>query len=284
MAQITTFLSEHPMIVGLIYVFLCWLLLQMIEMIFKRAHRKKAASIKDSFFKSILQAFLVIVTFLRVISLSSHLESITETILMSSSLLVVVLGFIFQEGLSNIVHGFILTIFKPFEIGDRVEVTTGTGVISGYVKQINLRHTTIRGLSDNVDTIVSNSLMDNATIRNLNMEDNHIRYPLTVTIPYDEAQDPDKLKLAKKIIAEESLADSRTVDVRTDPDAPVHVNVGLGESGVDLTCFIYTKTAEDNYFALSDIRENLLRRFGENDLNFAFPHVEVSGSLENTNG
>ena len=58
---------------------------------------------------------------------------------------------------------------------------------------------------------------------------------------------------------------------------PEHVN--LADSGVDLTCYVYTKTAEDNYYALSEIRENLLARFGENELNFAFPHVEVTGSL-----
>ena len=53
----------------------------------------------------------------------------------------------------------------------------------------------------------------------------------------------------------------------------------LADSGVDLTCYVYTKTAEDNYYALSEIRENLLARFGENGMSFAFPHVEVTGSL-----
>lgn len=267
------------MIVAIISIIVCWLLLQMIEMIFKRAHKKRPPNIKDSFFKGILEAFLVILTFIRVISLSSELENVTQTLLMSSSLIVVVLGFIFQEGLSNIVHGFILTIFKPFEIGDRVELSTGGGVISGYIKEMNLRHTVIRGLTDNVDTIVSNSQMDTSTIRNLTMEDNHIRYPLTVTIPYAEAQDRNKLQLAKSILVEETLKNSRTVDIRPDPDTPVHVNVDLADSGVDLTCYVYTKTAEDNYYALSEIRENLLARFGENELNFAFPHVEVTGSL-----
>ena len=267
------------MIVAIIYIIVCWLLLQMIEMIFRRAHKKRPPNIKDSFFKGILEAFLVIITFIRVISLSSELENVTQTLLMSSSLIVVVLGFIFQEGLSNIVHGFILTIFKPFEIGDRVEISTGGSVISGYIKEMSLRHTVIRGLSDNVDTIVSNSQMDTSTIRNLTMEDNHIRYPLTVTIPYAEAQDRNKLQLAKSILVEETLKNSRTVDIRPDPDTPVHVNVDLADSGVDLTCYVYTKTAEDNYYALSEIRENLLARFGENELNFAFPHVEVTGSL-----
>lgn len=279
MTDIITFLDNHRVITALIYVVVCWLLLQIIDLMFRRAHRKKPAGIKDSFFKGLLQAFVVIITFLRVISLSSELGNVTQTLLMSSSLIVVVLGFIFQEGLSNIVHGFILTIFKPFEIGDRVEIATAGGVISGYVKELTLRHTTIRGLTDNVDTIVSNSQMDTSTIRNLTMEDNHIRYPMTVTIPYEEAQNKEKLQLAKAIIAEETLKNPRTVDVRTDPTVPVHVNVDLADSGVDLTCYVYTQTAEDSYYALSEIRESLLFRFGENDLSFAFPHVEITGSL-----
>ena len=127
MTQITNYLSNHRIVVALIYIVVCWLLLQIIEAMYKHAHRKRSANIKDSFFKGVLEAFLVILTFIRVISLSSELENVTQTLLMSSSLIVVVLGFIFQEGLSNIVHGFILTIFKPFEIGDRVEITTGGG-------------------------------------------------------------------------------------------------------------------------------------------------------------
>ena len=92
MTQIANYFSNHRMIVAIIYIVVCWLLLQMIEMIFRRAHKKRPPNIKDSFFKGILEAFLVIITFIRVISLSSELENVTQTLLMSSSLIVVVLG------------------------------------------------------------------------------------------------------------------------------------------------------------------------------------------------
>ena len=282
MELIKEFFTDHRLLVALIYIVFCWILLQIIDLIYKRAQKVRPKTIQSTFTKGILQAFIVILTFLRVVSLSTELESLTSTLLMSSSLLVVVLGFIFQEGLSNIVHGMILAVFKPFNIGDRVEITTSSGVITGYVKELTLRHTTIRGLTDQADTIVSNALIDNSTIRNLTAGKDNIRYPLTVSLPYPDAMDTAMLEKAKAILSEETLNNPRTVDPRTSPEEPVFINVKLAESSVDLTIFVYTRTAEDNYYALSEIQEALLGHFAREGLTFAYPHVEVSGEIRKT--
>ena len=282
MELIKEFFTDHRLLVALIYIVFCWILLKIIDLIYKRAQKVRPKTIQSTFTKGVLQAFIVILTFLRIVSLSTELESLTSTLLMSSSLLVVVLGFIFQEGLSNIVHGMILAIFKPFNIGDRVEITTGNGVISGYVKELTLRHTTIRGLTDQADTIVSNALIDTSTIRNLTVGKDNIRQPLTVSLPYPDAMDASRLDKAKAILREETLNNPRTVDPRSDPEEPVFINVKLADSSVELTVFVYTRTAEDNYYAMSEIQEALLKHFAAEDLEFAYPHLEVTGEIKKT--
>lgn len=131
---------------------------------------------------------------------------------MSSSLLVVVLGFVFQEGLSNIIHGFIITVFKPFDIGNRVEITVNGEHISGYVKSMTLRHTVVVSIIDNAEYTIPNSQLDNANIKNLTTQDMPNRFPLTVSITYEDAQDTEKLQRAKKIFSNLVLENERTIN------------------------------------------------------------------------
>lgn len=280
--KIIGFLKEiatHKLALALIYVLAALVICKLIKVIFDAVSRKKEGSIKATFMKGVLEAVVVIYTFLRLAQLSDIMSRFASAILMSSSLLVVVFGFIFQEGLSNIIHGFILTVFKPFDVGDRVEVNTGQDKISGYIKSMTLRHTVIVSIADNAESIIPNSILDQATIRNLTTQNMSNRYPLIVGITYEDAQNPRKMKQAKQIISDTILSNHLTVDPRQDKEQPLFVKVDLEDSAVTLTCFIDTKTAEDNYTACSEIREQLLFEFEKADIHFAYPHLEITGSV-----
>jgi len=272
-------LLENKIVIAAIYILICMLVNKAIGLMFALVGHRRENTIKLSFFKGMVQAFVIIVTVYKIMELSDVLSKFSNAILMSSSLIVVVLGFIFQEGLSNIIHGFILAIFKPFDVGDRIEIGSGSDKLTGYVKSMSLRHTVIRGVSDNAEMLIPNSAMDSATIRNLTTENEYNKYPLIISITYDDAQTESKMKLAKSIISEEILANPLTIDNRKDKTQPLFVKVSLGESAVDLTCFVETATAEDNYVAGSEIKERLLFRFKEADINFAYNHLELSGEL-----
>ena len=70
--------------------------LKLVDLIF-RPWKKKKTSIHISFLKGCLKAFLIITIGMKICSLSETLSGFTSQILMSSSLIVVVLGFVFQE-------------------------------------------------------------------------------------------------------------------------------------------------------------------------------------------
>jgi 5'-3' exonuclease len=69
------------------------------------------------------------------------------------------------------------------------------------------------------------------------------------------------------------------VDVRDDKNEDLFIKVDLAESAVTLTCFINTKTAEDNYIACSEIKEALLEKYHEAGISFAYNHLELKGGL-----
>ena len=272
-------LFQNKIFVSLVYTLAGIILFKIIDLVYKLLHIKKESTIKGTFVKGLFKALVVVFTVIQIASLSNVLSKFANTILMSSSLVVVVIGFIFQEGLSNIVHGTIIALFKPFDIGDRVEVVVAGEKISGYIKSMTLRHTVVLSIIDNAESIIPNSLLDNTTVKNLSKQSSSKRYPLTVSITYEDAQTNDKLKLAKRLFSDAVFENNYTVDVRDDKNEDLFIKVDLAESAVTLTCFINTKTAEDNYIACSEIKEALLEKYREAGISFAYNHLELTGGL-----
>ena len=272
-------LFQNKLFVSLVYTLAGIILFKIIDLVYKLFHIKKESTIKGTFVKGLFKALVVVFTVIQIASLSNVLSKFANTILMSSSLVVVVIGFVFQEGLSNIVHGTIIALFKPFDIGDRVEVVVAGEKISGYIKSMTLRHTVVLSIIDNAESIIPNSLLDNTTVKNLSKQSSSKRYPLTVSITYEDAQTEDKLKLAKRLFSDAVFENKYTVDVRDDKNEDLFIKVDLAESAVTLTCFINTKTAEDNYIACSEIKEALLEKYHEAGISFAYNHLELKGGL-----
>ena len=54
----------------------------------------------------------------------------------------------------------------------------------------------------------------------------------------------------------------------------------MSESSVDLTVFVETRTAEENFLAATQIKEKILKEFPEAGITFAYNHLEISGRLD----
>ncbi len=273
-------LLENKVVLSLIYIVICLILIKILDGITKLIRKKKDNSIKVAFTKGVLEFLLIIFTLIKIGQMSNVMSRFASTILMSSSLLVVVLGFVFQEGLSNIIHGFIIAVFKPFDIGNRVEITVNGEHISGYVKSMTLRHTVVVSIIDNAEYTIPNSQLDNANIKNLTTQDMPNRFPLTVSITYEDAQDTEKLQRAKKIFSNLVLENERTINKAAKQGDDLFVKVDLADSAVTLTCFIETHTAEANFTACSEIKERLLEEYKKADIEFAYNHLQLTGSVK----
>ncbi len=276
-------LSQQRLFKVAVYCLIAFIAMKIVDQIFCARKKKKGAeNIQSSFLRGVFRFLIIVLLVLNVASLWNGMHKFANTILMSSSLLVVVLGFIFQEGLSNIIHGFIITVFKPFDVGDRIEMTVGGNRISGYVLSMNLRHTIVKNIMDKSESIIPNSVMDSTVVKNLTTQHEENRYPLTVAITYEDAQDPEKLAAAKKLLSETILENRRTIDLRKNTAEELFINVTLEDSSVNLTCFVETQTAEDNYYAGSEIRQVLLAKYRDAGINFAYPHMELVGKVHTT--
>jgi small conductance mechanosensitive channel len=168
-------------------------------------------------------------------------------------------GLALQGSLSNFAAGVLLLIFRPFKVGDFVEVA-GT---SGVIQSIQV-FTTELNTPDNKKVIVPNGGVISGNIVNYSANDTR-RVDLIFGIGYSEDIDS-----ARRVIEGILEADKRVLEV---PAATVAV-VELADSSVNFVCRPWVNTANywDVYF---DLTEAVKKAFDSNGIEIPFPQQDV---------
>lgn len=273
-SDIVNLISNTKLYHAIFLVLLMMVILKIYDLVV-HPFQKNNNKIQFIFLNGVVKAFIIIAFLLRIGSLSGTVSQFMNSILMSSSLIVVVLGFIFQEGLANIIHGFLLILSKPFNIGDRIQITIDGQVISGYVKDITIRNTIVRTVSNDTMVIIPNAKMDMGIIDNSYFDTTSINsHLLDITITYESDLEKAIAIYGEVIAAHPLVREARPIAER---DHPVNVLVSdLGESAITLRARVVTNTIEQNFQACSDIRRSMLHRLAEEpDVDFAYPHIVV---------
>jgi small conductance mechanosensitive channel len=168
-------------------------------------------------------------------------------------------GFAMQGSLSNFAAGVMLLVFRPFKVGDFVDV----GGTAGTVKEIQL-FTTILATPDNVKVIVPNGAVFGQTIKNFAGYDTR-RVDLVIGIGYSSS-----IKKAKEIMEDLIKKDERTLD---DPAFQIAVSE-LADSSVNFVVRMWVK--KEDYWAVKfDMTEAIKHSFDENGIEIPFPQRVV---------
>jgi len=139
------------------------------------------------------------------------------------------IGLALQGTLSNLAAGVMLLGFRPFKIGDFVEV----GGHSGTVKAITLFTTEI-ATSDNIQITIPNRDIWASSIRNYSYYDRR-RCDIVIGVSYDT-----NLKKAETALRKVINADDRALQ---DPEPFVKVT-NLGDSSVDFTLRVWAMSSD----------------------------------------
>ena len=232
------------------------LAIKITDYIFKKF--RKTGKIAYNFLNTLIKGFIILVMIFKIGNLSQTFQSMAGSILMSSSLIVAVLAFAFQKSLEDLIAGFMISVFRPFEVGDRINFVNMR--IVGYIEDISLRHTTIRTFT-NSRLIVPNSVMNKEVLENSHIVDPISGGFLDITIAY--TADIDR---AMEIIVECVESDKDVLDIR-----PINERVGrhfttvfineLSEYGVNLRVTIWTANVDLNFETVSRLRKEIVKRF-----------------------
>jgi small conductance mechanosensitive channel len=168
-------------------------------------------------------------------------------------------AFALQGSLSNFAAGILMVIFKPFKVGDFVQIAGAQGT----VQEIQVL-TTVINSPDNVRIIIPNAQVTAGTIQNFTANDTRM-INLTIGVSYD-----DDLKKAKQVIESVLTADARILKT----PAPTVAVSELGDSSVKIVVRPWVKPADywDVYF---DITEKLKVAIESNGMSIPFTQYDV---------
>lgn len=168
-------------------------------------------------------------------------------------------GMALQGSLGNFASGVLLVFFKPFRVGDTVEV----GGIRGKVVDIQIFSTMLL-TPDNVRIFVPNGAITSGTIQNFSAESKR-RIDLLVSCSYN-----DDLKAVKAFLQDVVQADRRILN----EPAPVVAVSDLAESGVNFMVRPWV-SGKDYLDVRSHLTEMIKLGFDERGFTFPFPSRDV---------
>lgn len=169
------------------------------------------------------------------------------------------IGLAMKDNLSNFSSGVVLILFRPFTVGDYIEVA-GT---AGTVKEITLSNT-ILATPDNQRIIVPNNKITGEIIKNVTANDTR-RIDLVIGIGYD-----DDIAKAKDVARQLLEADER---ILKDPAPQIAVSE-LADSSVNLVVRPWVATT-DYWSVRFEFIENIKRALDENGISIPYPQRDV---------
>jgi len=193
-----------------------------------------------------------------------------------------ILAFASQAAFSNIISGIFIVIFRPFRVGDIIEIDRDQ--FTGTVEDITLRHTVIRDF-ENKRIITPNSMISNKTIVNNNIGDERIAKHIEIGISYDSDVD-----LAISIIQAEAEAHPLVIDPRTDQERKAGIPmvrvrlVGLEEYSVKIRAWVWSDSPLNSYEAFWDLLKTIKRRFEESGIEIPYPHRTIVYKSDTSGG
>jgi small-conductance mechanosensitive channel len=132
-----------------------------------------------------LQQFGVAVIWVVMLILYAHLipvlRSLGTALLTGASIASVVIGLAAQSTLGNLVAGVAITLYRPFRLGDRLQVSAPTGTEIGNVETLSLGYTTLR-TDDGRFVVLPNSIAASQVTINLSASQAHTPAPLVILI------------------------------------------------------------------------------------------------------
>lgn len=258
---------EGAILYAVVFVFLAWLIGNLLRFGVQRmlAHDKHdhVDRMAVKFLAKLARYGVYIFAFVAYAHFVPALSGLGAASLTSISVLSVILGFAAQNTLGNLIAGISLLLYRPFKLGDRLQVLAPTGLETGIVESLTLGYTLLK-TDDNRRVVVPNSLMASQTAINLTANDPRVICAVPVGISYDA--DIDK---ARRILLELGGKNSKAEKVCG------CLLTQLGAAGIVLTLEVWCADAATAITLKCELLESAVKAFALEHIALALPQTTV---------
>ena len=231
----------YAVVVGLV----AWLTGGFLRVALHRVLEKRGESVDQTavrFLGQLVRVGVWVFAFVSYAQVFPALHGLGTAWLTSAGVAAVVVGMAAQNTLGNLIAGVSLVLYRPFHLGDQLQVSVPGGVETGIVENISLGYTILR-TADERRLVIPNNLMASQTIVNLSMTRQPI--PCAVSISLEHDADVDK---ARQILLEVARQNSKA------PGTPACRITNLSGAGVTVTLTAWAANAT----AAADMKSDLL--------------------------
>ena len=216
----------------------------------------KSSQLLNNFFRSIASKTVMIVGLAVALS---QLGIEIGPILAGMGVMGFVVGFALQDTLSNFAAGMMILVYRPYDVGDFLQVTG----ISGEVKEMNLVSTTILTI-DHQRMVIPNSKIWGGIITNVTAEQKR-RVDMVFGISYT-----DSIEKAEAVF--QKMMDEHPL-ILDEPQPLIKVHT-LGASSIDFIVRPWVNT-KDYWGVYWDITRQVKEEFDSAGISIPFPQQDV---------
>ena len=233
--------------------FLIKLINRLVTSILQRRHIEISV---QTFLSSLVNIILTILLIITVIGALGVNTTSFAALIASAG---VAIGMALSGNLQNFAGGLIILLFKPYRVGDFIDVCG----VQGTVSAVQIFHTILL-TPDNKAVYLPNGSTSSSTITNYSREDKR-RIEWTFGIDYGEDVGRARTAILSVI----------TADARILPDPAPFVAVGgLSDSSVDIIVRVWVPT-EEYWNVYFDMHQRVYETFNEQKINFPYPQQTV---------
>ena len=160
-----------------------------------------------SFLQQMGSALIWVIMLILYAHLIPVLRSMGTALLAGASVASVVIGLAAQSTLGNLVAGVSITIYRPFRLGDTLQVATPTGTDIGVVELISLGYTTLRATDGHLIVLPNAIAASQVTI---NLSSTFTPAPIAIAIHLSRDADIEAarrlaLEVTKEVVDEKAI-------------------------------------------------------------------------------
>ena len=248
--------GKHIIAAILIFIvgrFIIKLINRLVASILQRRHIEISV---QTFLSSLVNIILTILLIITVIGALGVNTTSFAALIASAG---VAIGMALSGNLQNFAGGLIILLFKPYRVGDFIDVCG----VQGTVSAVQIFHTILL-TPDNKAVYLPNGSTSSSTITNYSREDKR-RIEWTFGIDYGEDVNRARTAILSVI----------TADARILPDPAPFVAVGgLSDSSVDIIVRVWVPT-EEYWNVYFDMHQRVYETFNEQKINFPYPQQTV---------
>lgn len=238
-----------------------WLGFMLVKFIIKRIKKSKFIEKSDPSIASFLLSFTSIALKIIIVITAASVLGIPLTAFVTAlGSAGIAIGLALQGSLSNLAGGIMILIFKPFSVGDTIEVNSEVGT----VESISIFYTALVTADNRRITIPNGVLSNSSTINRSVLSKSRVDFEFSASY----SQDTDEV-----IETIQEVAEAHDL-VLNDPAPPFVRVMRQDASAVIYVLRVWTKN-EDYWTVKFDIEKAMLNKFKEKNIEIPFPQLDV---------